>query len=55
MLAVQAKAHAAAMQRLQAELQQEHKQDTALLAAQHAASLETDLDARAAKVHASTC
>jgi hypothetical protein len=51
MFAVQAKAHAAALQKLQAELQQEHKQDTALLVAQHAASLETNLDTRAAKVH----
>jgi hypothetical protein len=48
---MQTKAHAAAMQQLQAALQQEHKQDTALLVAQYAASLEADLDARAAKVH----
>ena len=51
MFAMQAKAHAAGLQQLQAELQQEHKQDTAMLVAQHAASLETDLDTRAAKVH----
>jgi hypothetical protein len=49
-VALQSKEHAAAMQQLQATLQQEHKQDTALLVAQHAASLEADLDARAAKV-----
>jgi hypothetical protein len=54
MLGMQAKAHAAALQQLQTELQQEHKQDTALLVAQHAASLETDLDTRAAKVHVSS-
>ena len=49
---MQTKAHAATMQQLQAALQQEHKEDTARLIAQHADSLEADLDTRAAKVRA---
>lgn len=48
---VQGKAHAAAQQQLRAELQEELKTATAAAAAEHAASLEADLDTRAAKVH----
>lgn len=50
-VADQAKAHAAAQQQLRAELQEEHRQSLTAAAAEHAASLEANLDAQSAIVH----